>query len=211
MPKLIIITFFVLYTFETSAAINTFQSVPIHFISSDFEKKHPKYFEIIRKKIETFSQLSTDEEIVKSVKNQNAEQISKDLIIKRDQEWRATLKETKMKRELKVKKASRYLKYLTTNKYKEILSEAILIDRQGANVAAFPLTTDYFQGDEDKWQKSMNGGKCRIVISDLAYDESADSKIVQVSLPIYDGKFGSDNCIGVLILGIKDLYIRKNI
>lgn len=166
---------------------------------------------IIIKKLRLFSQIAGDEEIVKSVKDQNSKKLGKKLILERDKEWKSTLKETETKKMLKIRKVSRYLKYVTTNKYKEILSEAFLTDNQGANVAAFPLTSDYWQGDETKWQKAMNSGNCQIVIGDNNYDESADSKIIQVSIPVYDGKFGTGNCIGVLIIGIKDLYIRKNL
>ena len=205
--------FFISITLTGSAqgVTKSFQNVPIHFLSKDFEVKNPKYLDIIIKKMNLFTKIAATEEIIKSVKDQNAQKLDKDLIMARDKEWSATLKETKTKKMLKIRKASRYLKYLTTNKHKDLLSEAFLVDNQGANVAAFPLTTDYWQGDEEKWQKSMNSGKCQIVIGDNSYDTSADSKIIQISVPVYDGPFGTGSCIGVLVVGIKDLYIRKNL
>ena len=196
---------------QSKAVTKSFQNVPIHFLSSDFTTKNPKYLSIILKNLDLLSKIASEDEIISSVKKQNAEKLDKKIILERDLEWKSTLKETKTKKMLKIKKASRFLKYVTTNKHSDLLSEAFLTDNQGANVAAFPLTSDYWQGDEAKWQKAMNSGKCQIVIGDVNYDDSADSKIIQISIPVYDGEFGTGNCIGVLVMGIKDLYIRKNL
>ena len=38
------------------------------------------------------------------------------------------------------------------------IDEVFITDNQGANVAAYPPTSDYWQGDEGKWTSSFNEG-----------------------------------------------------
>lgn len=41
----------------------------------------------------------------------------------------------------------------------DVYSEAFVTDAKGANVAAYPATSDYWQGDEDKFTKAFASGK----------------------------------------------------
>jgi sensor histidine kinase regulating citrate/malate metabolism len=73
------------------------------------------------------------------------------------------------------------------------------MDNQGANVCMTNRTSDYWQGDEAKWQKSFEGGKGAIFIDERKYDSSAKAVIVQISVPVMDG----DKAIGAITVGIK--------
>jgi signal transduction histidine kinase len=64
------------------------------------------------------------------------------------------------------------------------LAEILVTDRFGQLVAATHRTTDYFQGDESWWLDTYNDGQGRVVITDVAYDRSADVWGVSVCLPI---------------------------
>jgi hypothetical protein len=83
------------------------------------------------------------------------------------------------------------------------IDEVFLTDNQGANVAAYPPTSDYWQGDEEKWTASYNGGNGVVFIGPLELDESTNKTQVQVSAPIVS----NEKTIGVLILGVSVDYI----
>ena len=72
-------------------------------------------------------------------------------------------------------------------------AEVMITDLSGRLVAATNKTSDYFQADEDWWQRCYDGGKGRPLISDVIFDESAISPegtrgtlVADLCLPIYD-------------------------
>ena len=65
-------------------------------------------------------------------------------------------------------------------------------------------TSDYWQGDEEKWIDCWNGGNGKIYIGALKLDESTNTVAAQVSAPVLDrGK-----TIGVLIVGVTINYLQ---
>ena len=71
-------------------------------------------------------------------------------------------------------------------------------------MAAFPATSDYMQGDEEKWSASFNGGDGRVFIGSLELDESTNTVAAQVSAPVLD----RGNTIGVLVVGVTINYLQ---
>lgn len=72
-------------------------------------------------------------------------------------------------------------------------AEVMITDLSGRLVAATNKTSDYFQADEDWWQRCYDGGNGRPLISDVLFDESALSPegtrgtlVADLCLPIYD-------------------------
>jgi hypothetical protein len=57
-------------------------------------------------------------------------------------------------------------------------------DRHGRLVAASNVTSDYFQGDEDWWRESLDGGRGRVVVSDVRRDQSAGVYAFDISVPV---------------------------
>ena len=84
------------------------------------------------------------------------------------------------------------------------IDEVFLTDNQGANVAAYPPTSDYWQGDEEKWTASYNNGNGVVFIGPLEYDESTQKTQVQISAPV----ISKDETIGVLVLGVSVDYLQ---
>lgn len=77
-------------------------------------------------------------------------------------------------------------------------SESFVMDDKGANVCMTNRTSDFWQGDEAKWQKSFNGGNGQTFIDKPTYDTSAKQILVQVSVPVIDhGK-----TIGAITVGV---------
>ncbi len=72
----------------------------------------------------------------------------------------------------------------------------MLTDSFGALLAAYPITTDYWQGDEAKFIAPIK--LAGVYISDSKWDESSKVYSFFVSIPIsLDGEF-----LGVLISGL---------
>lgn len=78
------------------------------------------------------------------------------------------------------------------------ITEVFVMDRLGANVCAFPATSDYDQGDEDKWIEPFNNGKSPF-FGKISTDESTGENQGQVSLNVISG----GKIIGVITIGIK--------
>lgn len=76
--------------------------------------------------------------------------------------------------------------------------EIFVMDNQGANVCMTDKTSDYWQGDEDKFIESYKGGAGALHISDIEFDDSTQAYLVQVSVPVKD----EDQVIGVMTFGI---------
>ena len=83
--------------------------------------------------------------------------------------------------------------------------EAFVMENQGALVCMTRKTSDYWQGDEDKWQKSFAGGRGAVYVGEPEFDESTGTKLVHVSVPIMDG----GKAIGVITVGIDYEFLRR--
>ena len=81
-----------------------------------------------------------------------------------------------------------------------IVNEIIVMDAYGLNVAISDRTSDYFQGDEAKWQETFQKGPDAVHISELEFDESTGKVQTQVSLTVVDPETGG--AIGAVTLGI---------
>ena len=78
--------------------------------------------------------------------------------------------------------------------------EIFVMDDLGLNVAASDVTSDYWQGDEAKWQKTYPVGPNAIDIGDVAFDESTQTYEVQISIPVNDP--GTGKPIGAVTVGL---------
>jgi glycerol-3-phosphate dehydrogenase len=83
---------------------------------------------------------------------------------------------------------------------KGLYTEIFVMDNKGLNVGQSDITSDYWQGDEAKWQKTYSVGASAIHISDVAKDESTQSFQSQLSLPVVDP--ASNQVIGAVTIGI---------
>jgi hypothetical protein len=140
--------------------------------------------------------------IVEAVQVQNAAKLTKDEILRRDREWLSSDELTPFKLSLQKNSAGVLLKEMV-DRNGTMFNEAFLTDNQGANVAAYPATTDYWQGDEDKFIISYNQGEGQLLISPVTYDNSSNTWASQVAVPIYDI---ANETIGVLFVGIRLSY-----
>lgn len=81
-----------------------------------------------------------------------------------------------------------------------LFTEVFVMDSKGLNVGLSDVTSDYWQGDEPKWQKTFLAGPDAIHIADVRKDESTQSYQSQVSLPVTDPE--SHKVIGAITVGV---------
>ena len=144
-------------------------------------------------------QIAADAEIKKAVLAKNAEGESRQTIELRDREWSANPTAPLRKALTTSPCANRLREHLKTD---PLVVEAILMDDKGANVCVSRETSDYWQGDEDKWQKTFVEGKAPFV-DEPAFDASSATYAIQLSVPVSDG----GRRIGALTLTLK---VRKD-
>ena len=84
------------------------------------------------------------------------------------------------------------------SQFKGVVTELILTDSQGKNIAISKLTSDYWQGDENKFTKIFKQSK-DYNFDSVTYDASTHHFQVQLSFPVLDD---NNSHIGVLILGV---------
>ncbi len=81
-----------------------------------------------------------------------------------------------------------------------IISEIFVMDARGLNVAASDVTSDYWQGDEAKFQKTFEIGPDSVHFGDVEFDESSQTYQGQVSIVIVDPT--SNVPIGAITIGL---------
>ena len=80
------------------------------------------------------------------------------------------------------------------------ITEAFIMDARGLNVAASMPTSDYWQGDEAKFQQTYMVGETAVHFGEVELDESTKQAQAQVSMTIVNNDTGV--AIGALTVGI---------
>ncbi len=144
----------------------------------------------------TLKTWGVDEVLVSAVRAQNEAGLTLDAIKARDNEWRGTEGlDDEMQAMMENTAAKRLLELEKTQPF---YFELFLMDNQGANVAMTNKTSDYWQGDEAKWQESFKGGAGAVHIGPVEFDDSAQAYLVQVTVPVMD----ADQAIGAITIGV---------
>ncbi len=81
-----------------------------------------------------------------------------------------------------------------------LYTEIFVMDNKGLNVGQSEITSDYWQGDEPKWQETFGKGPGSMHISEVEEDESTQTYQSQLSLPIVDPASGQ--AIGAITIGV---------
>lgn len=81
-----------------------------------------------------------------------------------------------------------------------LVTEIFVMDAKGLNVAQSTVTSDYWQGDEDKFTLSYGAGADGINFGEIEEDESTQTFQSQVSIAIVDPDSGAP--IGAVTAGI---------
>jgi hypothetical protein len=134
-------------------------------------------------------------EVIAAVQEQNAANagITPDQIEAIDRQWRAERKVNggPLSNAKMFNPTSQFLKGFKTAANGPIV-EIFIMDNKGLNVAQTDPTSDYMQGDEDKWQKTFGAGPWLTFIDKP--EEEEGKKTVQVSTTLVD----NDVAIGAM-------------
>ncbi len=149
------------------------------------------------------SQWTENAELIAAIRAQNATHagISQGDIDQLDLDWRAQRKADAQPliAELLGRPSSSWLRDKQANTA-QFVTEVFAMDNRGLNVAQSVETSDYWQGDEAKWQETFGNGSGEIHISEVEFDDSTGSYQSQVSLPIRDPD--TNELIGAITFGV---------
>ena len=134
-----------------------------------------------------------DPTVVRTVEKANAENRSAAEIEEIDVRWQSTAGIDDFMRSLMTNSCAERLRALRSGMPE--IAEAFVTDRRGANVAMTNKTSDYWQGDEDKFTKTIIGSRSSYHLDPVGFDESIQAYAVQVALPVYN----EGRAIGVLV------------
>lgn len=144
----------------------------------------------------------SDPAVVSAIKAQNEKTagMTEAQIEEMDQKWRAETGASS--RPMIEEVLSNDLSSFLSNKKNEaggMITEMFVMDAKGLNVGQSDVTSDYWQGDEAKWQKTYKVGPNAIFVDEIEKDESTQTLQSQVSVSITDE---SGAPIGAITLGI---------
>ncbi|RKH95276.1 MULTISPECIES: PDC sensor domain-containing protein [Corallococcus] len=142
--------------------------------------------------------LAEDPEVVRALRAQNARRTPLATIQQLDSEWMATPGLTPHKQRVLDGPCTGALRRLR-ERLGPAMAEAFAMDDQGALVCASRRTSDYWQGDENKWRLTYAQGRGGPALKEAPFfDESSQAYVIQVSLPVRDGA----QVIGALTVGL---------
>lgn len=151
-------------------------------------------------RVKLAEQIAADPEIRKAVEAKNTEGETQQTIDARDREWTHNPAAPLRKALTGSRCAARLRELIAAD---PLVVEAIVMDAHGANVCVSRETSDYWQGDEDKWKKPFVEGRPAFV-DEPAFDASSATYAVQLSVPVSV----SSKRVGALTLTLK---VRKEL
>lgn len=80
------------------------------------------------------------------------------------------------------------------------ITEIMIMDAKGLSIAQSEVSSDYWQGDEAKWQKTYRAGSASLFVDRAERDESTQMLQSQASMTITDPDTGT--ALGAITIGI---------
>ncbi|WP_432463716.1 PDC sensor domain-containing protein [Agarivorans sp. QJM3NY_33] len=144
-----------------------------------------------------------DPEIIDAIKQQNQKNmdLSQAQIEQLDKDWRSQVGQANSPLIDRVLNSATSAKLKATQENSEgVITEIFIMDNKGLNVAQSAITSDYWQGDEEKWLATYQQGPGAFVIGDIEEDESTQMFQSQISHSIIDPANGE--VIGAITIGV---------
>lgn len=152
---------------------------------------------------ESIMSWTSDPAIVNAVIARNAETavLTEEQIVELDNRWRAEVGAASTPTIDRVlgNGASEFLRQQVAESG-GIITEIFVMDARGLNVASSGVTTDYWQGDEDKFLQTHEVGPEAVHVGEVEFDESAQAYQGQVSYTLRDPDTGAP--IGAVTVGL---------
>ena len=154
-----------------------------------------------------------NEIVVRSIQIQNRshENLTQAEIDGLDQEWR---RQTKVENQplissLLNRPLSAYLTRIQAHSG-GIFTEIFVMDNKGLNVGQSSMSSDFWQGDEDKWQKTYLKSANQKFIDEPEFNEKRDVWVVQYNIAITDNE-GKNVGAATFELNLSELGRKKGI
>lgn len=168
------------------------------FAVTDYEQQLIK--ELLMRKIERWKHLPKLEEILRA-QNKKSRRISQQEIAKRDKQWAQAFLQGDFAYPIKLvdQELSAQLREVKKQS-QDMITEIIITDAYGLNVAVSDMSSDYWQGDEEKFSEVFGKPVGTLYFGDINYDESTKRFQLHLSVPLFsDEKFEP---LGVMVFGI---------
>jgi len=153
--------------------------------------------------------LMSDPTIVAAIQKQNAQtaDLSEAEIVAQDDKWRAEIGAADQPTINTVldSDVSKMLRAMR-DESDGLFTEIFVMDQVGLNVASSDTTSDYWQGDEAKWQETYPKGSGAMHISDVELDDSTQSYQAQVSVAITDPD--TNEVVGAATFGVNVEFLE---
>ena len=144
-----------------------------------------------------------DPVVIDAIRKQNEEHAGLDQakIDELDKEWRAqaTAADKPLIDEVLGREISKFLA-AKKDESAGMITEVFVMDNKGLNVGQSDVTSDYWQGDEAKWQDTYLVGPDALFVDEVEQDESTQALQSQASMTIVDPDSGE--AIGAITIGI---------
>lgn len=145
----------------------------------------------------------SDPVVINAIKQQNTKTsgLSPADIERLDRDWRAqaTAFDKPLVDEMLARELSKFL-MAKKNQSRGLITEMFVMDAKGLNVGQSDVTSDYWQGDEAKWQKTYGTGPGQVFVDRAEKDESTEARQSQASITISDPATGEP--LGAITVGI---------
>jgi len=177
---------------------NITECATTHFQVSAFEQQ--RITDLLVKKITQWGKLPGLDVLLKRKNSQSSLLMSADITIK-DSEWiRAFAKQDdKFASTLVDETISSELRKIKEQE-KGVITEIIITDARGLNAAISDMTSDYWQGDEEKFTRVFATPPNTLYFSGISYDESTRHFQLQISTPLYGQS--TKEAMGVMVIGV---------
>ncbi len=129
-----------------------------------------------------------------------------------DREWRAQTDPNATERDLIASTLSSPLSsYLSLVQAQSLglYSEIFVTDKHGLNVGQSAITSDYWQGDEDKFQKTFLVGPGAVFVDAPEYHEASDTWRQQLNLSVPDPDTGRAIGSATIEINLTELLRRQ--
>lgn len=160
----------------------------------------PLLRELVASKLRTIAE---DPAVVSAVMAQNVETggVTPAEIDRLDKQWRAETESAEKPLISRTVESPLSVRLKQVREQAEgLITEIIVMDSKGLNVGVSDVTSDYWQGDEDKWIKTFAVGPDAVFIDGIELDESTQTLQSQVSLSVVDP--ATNAVIGAITFGV---------
>lgn len=168
------------------------------FALSESEKVQVR--DLLHRKIERWKRLPKLEQFLKT-QNQKNKELKQAIILERDKKWRTAFAENDFSYPIGLidQELSAHLREIKKQSM-DMITEIIITDERGMNVAVSDMTSDYWQGDEAKFIEAFGKPANALYFSDIIYDESTRRFQIHLSVPLLTE--ADLKPLGVMIFGV---------